>query len=91
MSASVTSSAIFMTDSASEVRNKLKKAFSGGQPTEEEHRRLGGNPDVDVSYQYLKFFEEDDQVLVDVYDVSSCVFINNNIRNLSQEECSLES
>jgi len=26
----------------------------------EEHRRLGGNPDVDVAYQYLGFFLEDD-------------------------------
>ncbi len=26
----------------------------------EEHRRLGGNCDVDISYQYLTFFMEDD-------------------------------
>lgn len=31
-------------------------AFSGGQETLELHRELGGNPDVDVAYQYLKFF-----------------------------------
>lgn len=30
-----------------------KYAFSGGQETVEEHREKGGNPDVDVSYQYL--------------------------------------
>lgn len=28
----------------------------------EEHRELGGNPDVDVAYQYLQFFLEDDEV-----------------------------
>lgn len=27
----------------------------------EEHRRLGGNPDVDVAYQYLGFLLEDDE------------------------------
>lgn len=26
----------------------------------EEHRRLGGNCEVDISYQYLTFFLEDD-------------------------------
>lgn len=35
----------------------------------EEHRRLGGNPDIDVSYQYLRiFFEPDDVKLKSIYD-----------------------
>lgn len=52
---------IFLTDSPKEVENKIKKyAFSGGKDTLEEHRKHGGNPDVDVSFQYLKFFFEDD-------------------------------
>jgi len=57
--------AIFLTDSAEEVKNKINKyAFSGGQATLEEHREKGGNPDVDVSFQYLKmFFEPDDKKL----------------------------
>lgn len=63
MSASIDSSAIFMTDTANQIKNKVNKyAFSGGQETAEEQRRLGGNPDVDVSYQYLQFFMEDDAV-----------------------------
>ena len=37
-------------------------AFSGGRETLEEHREKGGNADVDVAYQYLTFFMEDDQV-----------------------------
>lgn len=37
-----------------------KYAFSGGQTSVEEHRRLGGDCDVDVSYKYLMFFLEDD-------------------------------
>ena len=37
-------------------------AFSGGRETLEEHRELGGDPDVDVAYQYLQFFMEDDEV-----------------------------
>jgi tryptophanyl-tRNA synthetase len=64
MSASSTASAIFVTDTQKEIEQKIKKyAFSGGQETIEEHRRLGGNCDVDVSYQYLTFFLENDAKL----------------------------
>ncbi len=65
MSSSDPNSYIALTDSEKEVENKIKKyAFSGGRDTLEEHRKLGGNPDIDVSFQYLKFlFEEDDKKL----------------------------
>jgi len=64
MSASDPNSSIFMTDTLNQIKNKINKhGFSGGQETEEEHRRLGGNPDVDVAYQYLGFFLEDDEKL----------------------------
>jgi len=63
-------SAIYTTDSPEEVKRKINKyAFSGGQATVEEHRKLGGNPDVDVSFQYLKmFFEPDDAKLQKIHD-----------------------
>jgi tryptophanyl-tRNA synthetase len=59
---------IFLTDTPEEVKRKINKyAFSGGQATIEEHRKLGGNPDVDVSFQYLKmFFEPDDTKLAKI-------------------------
>jgi len=69
MSASDKSSAIYLTDDAKTVKNKVMKyAFSGGRETVEEHRRLGGNPDIDVSYQWLRFFEEDDSKLKKYYE-----------------------
>jgi tryptophanyl-tRNA synthetase len=59
MSASIESSSILLSDTPKQVSNKIKQyAFSGGQKTLEEHRAKGGDPDVDVSYQYLKFFLE---------------------------------
>lgn len=71
MSASDPNSSIYMTDKAGQIKNKINRhGFSGGQETEEEHRRLGGDPDVDVSYQYLSFFLEDDEELKKIYDVS---------------------
>lgn len=64
MSASDLNSAIFLTDTPKQVKNKVNKhAYSGGQATVEEHRELGGNCDVDISYQYLTFFLEDDDKL----------------------------
>ncbi|KAM7362181.1 tryptophanyl-tRNA synthetase [Cochliomyia hominivorax] len=64
MSASDQNSAVFLTDTPKQIKNKINKyAFSGGRTTVEEHRALGGNPDVDVAYQLLKFFLEDDNEL----------------------------
>ena len=61
---------IFTTDSPKEVEMKIKKyAFSGGRDTLEEHRKKGGNPDVDISFQYLRmFFEPDDKKLQKIYE-----------------------
>ncbi|XP_059173123.1 tryptophan--tRNA ligase, cytoplasmic-like [Physella acuta] len=64
MSASDENSSIFLTDSQDSIKTKVMKyAFSGGQPTIDQHKKLGGNCDIDVSYQYLKFFLEDDHKL----------------------------
>jgi len=70
MSSSDENSFIAMTDSPSEVKKKINKyAFSGGQATVKEHKRKGGNPDIDVSFQYLKmFFEPDDKKLQKIYE-----------------------
>jgi tryptophanyl-tRNA synthetase len=70
MSSSDDKGQIFLSDSPKEVETKIKKyAFSGGRDTLEEHRKLGGNPDKDVSFQYLKmFFEPDDEKLRKIYD-----------------------
>ncbi|WWC59297.1 tryptophan-tRNA ligase [Kwoniella dejecticola CBS 10117] len=62
MSASKENTAIFMTDDAKKIAKKIKShAFSGGGATQEEHKANGGNPDVDIAYQYLSFFEESDE------------------------------
>ncbi|KAK4127588.1 tryptophanyl-tRNA synthetase [Parathielavia appendiculata] len=64
MSASIDESAIFMRDTPNQIKNKINKhAFSGGKVSEEEHRQLGGDTSVDVAFQYLRFFLEDDEEL----------------------------
>lgn len=68
MSTSDPDSTIWTTDTEEQVKNKIMKhAFSGGQSTIEEHRKKGGNPDVDVSFQWLYyFFEPDDKKIAKI-------------------------
>src|SRR3989338_6329102 len=70
MSSSVAQGAIWLTDDAKEVKSKINKyAFSGGKSSIEEHRKLGGNPEIDVSYQWMKiFFEPDNKKLQALHD-----------------------
>jgi tryptophanyl-tRNA synthetase len=64
MSSSDENSAIFLTDSAELIEKKIKQhAFSGGQDTKIKQQELGADLEVDVSYQWLRFFLEDDDEL----------------------------
>ena len=67
MSASDPNSAIFVTDSAAQIKKKINKfAFSGGRATVEEHRALGADLSVDVPWAWLQFFMEDDAALAEI-------------------------
>lgn len=68
MSASDPEKAILLTDEPNQVKKKINKhAFSGGQPTIEEHRKIGGNTEIDVPYNWLYFlFEEDDYKIEEI-------------------------
>ena len=68
MSSSDPNSFIALTDDEQTIKTKINKyAFSGGKETLEEHRKKGGNPDIDISYQYLKMLlEEDDKKLEEI-------------------------
>jgi tryptophanyl-tRNA synthetase len=48
--------AIFLHDNPETIAKKISKAFSGGRDTIEEHRKLGGNPDIDISFLYLSTY-----------------------------------
>mmetsp|Transcript_24759 Transcript_24759/g.57169 ORF Transcript_24759/g.57169 Transcript_24759/m.57169 type:complete len:305 (+) Transcript_24759:271-1185(+) len=64
MSSSDRNAAIFLADTPEDIERKIKKyAFSGGQETAKEQREKGANLEVDVPFQWLKFFLEDDDEL----------------------------
>jgi tryptophanyl-tRNA synthetase len=68
MSSSKPETAIYLNDDDKTARNKIyRHAFSGGQASIEEHRRLGGNPDIDVPFQWLyMFFEPNDKRIEEI-------------------------
>lgn len=70
MSGSIPQSGIFMTDKPKEIETKIKKhAFSGGRATKEEQEKYGADLTVDIAYQYLRFFLEDDKRLEEIADL----------------------
>lgn len=66
MSASDDAPSIRLSDDRETVFEKIHShAYSGGQTSLEEHRAQGGDPAVDVSYQLLYYFFEDDDERVE--------------------------
>lgn len=66
MSASDPDSTIYLSDTDNQIKKKINKAFSGGQDTKELHEKLGGRTAVDVPFQYLSFFLDNDQRLEEI-------------------------
>lgn len=63
MSASDLDSSIYLSDTDNQIKKKIGQAFSGGQDTRELHEKLGGRTAVDMPFQFLTFFLEDDEKL----------------------------
>ncbi len=85
MSASKPETAIYLSDDEETVRSKIVKyAFSGGQATIEEHRKKGGNPDIDVAFQWLYiFFEEDDKKIEQIReDYKSGILLTGELKQI---------
>ncbi len=84
MSASDPNSAIYTDESPKQVLDKVMKyGFSGGQVSVEEHRKLGGNPDIDASYRWLALFHKDDAYLEKVAaDYRSGALLSGELKQL---------
>lgn len=89
MSSSKPESYISLDDSPKIVENKIKKyAFSGGQDTIKLHKMKGGNPEVDISYQYLRtIFEINDKKLEKIYnDYKSGKLLTSDLKEILIEK-----
>ena len=82
MSASNENSCIYVTDTPKQIKKKINSyAFSGGGDTLELHRLHGANVDIDVAYQYLTFFLEDDEELEQIrVDYSSGKLLTGEVK-----------
>lgn len=60
---------VMLSDLCNRHSQVNKHAFSGGKDTVEEHRKYGGNAEVDVAFMYLTFFLEDDEQLEKIRQV----------------------
>ncbi len=68
MSSSEPDTAIYLSDSSSEIKRKISGAFSGGRDTLAEHRKLGGIPEKDKSFEILLYHHPDSKFVQKVYD-----------------------
>lgn len=82
MGATVLNSAVFLTDTPKQIKDKINKhAFSGGQETLELQRKLGADVSVDVSCAWLTFFMDDDERLAQIHkDYASGAMLTGEVK-----------
>ncbi|MDP6293477.1 MAG: tryptophan--tRNA ligase [Candidatus Woesearchaeota archaeon] len=68
MSASHPATAIFLDDAPEVASKKIDRAFSGGRETLEEHKKLGGEPDKDKTFELLKFHHPDTKKIEEMHE-----------------------
>jgi len=68
MDSSGKSPAVFLTDSPPRIKKAINGSFSGGGDTIEEQMQFGSKLEVDVPYQWLRHFLEDDEELEKIAD-----------------------
>ncbi|MEM3403689.1 MAG: tryptophan--tRNA ligase [Nitrososphaeria archaeon] len=69
MSSSLPETAIYTTDKPKDIERKIKNAFTGGQPTIEEQRKRGANPDICPVFFYEKYFFEKDDIKLNEIEI----------------------
>jgi len=79
--------AIFLKDSPDEIRKKVNKAFSGGRDTAEEQRKLGADPEKDVSIFYLtKLFLNEKESEKIVHDYKTGKILTKEVKQRLADE-----
>jgi tryptophanyl-tRNA synthetase len=77
MSGSLVHTAVYLTDTPKQIKDKINKhAFSGGGATLEEQREKGANLAVDVAYEWLRYFLDDDDRLEQIGNVLRCSIVS---------------
>lgn len=78
---------VFFLDDPKEIRKKIMSAYSGGRVSVEEHRRLGGDPDVDIAYLYLKsYFLKPEEAKLIYDDYKKGKLLSGELKNMLLEK-----
>ena len=68
------------------LKKKIWRAFSGGQPTIEEHRKYGANLDIDVPFRILTYILDDDKYLKELGEkYSKGELLSGEIKNITYD------
>ncbi|BAB60418.1 tRNA synthetase Trp [Thermoplasma volcanium GSS1] len=68
MSSSVPDSLISMNDDVEEAKRKIMRALTGGRDTEEEQRKLGGEPEKCPVFDLYNYEIDDDKYVNEVFE-----------------------
>lgn len=68
MSGSKPETAIYLTDSETEIKNKINRAYTGAVSVLEVHQELGGIPEICSVFNILSYHHSDDSFVNQVYD-----------------------
>jgi len=86
MSASDTTSTIFLSDTPKQIKKKINSAVSGGGDSLQLHQELGADLKKDIPFQVLQFFLEDDLELARIgEEYSSGRMSTAEIKNICAE------
>ncbi|MGC8585984.1 MAG: tryptophan--tRNA ligase [Candidatus Micrarchaeia archaeon] len=79
--------AVYFMESEESIKKKISSAFSGGRASIEEHRKLGGIPEIDVAFIYLKYlFLEPEEAEELAKDYRSGRLLSGELKNILYEK-----
>lgn len=74
---------IFLTDNEIDIKNKIMASFSGGKDTKQLQMKYGANLHVDVAYQYLLYFCDDEERMKNIaHDYRSGKMLTGEIKKI---------
>jgi tryptophanyl-tRNA synthetase len=87
MSKSKGNAVYLLRDTQNDIKKKVSQAFSGGRATVEEHKKLGGIPEVDISYMYLMYVFKNVEEAKQLYsDYKSGKILSGEMKKMLQDE-----
>ncbi|MDE1855944.1 MAG: tryptophan--tRNA ligase [Candidatus Micrarchaeota archaeon] len=86
MSKSEPDTAIFLGDSAKDIKRKINKAYSGGKDSVEEQRKYGANVEIDRAFAILNYHHPDTEFVNDVREkYSSGKMLSGELKQICTE------